>query len=88
MFQVSPDSGGANTGFRCASGSALNVDGREIAIEGLEADGEGMSQEKLQKVAGAPITRLVCLPHFLLLLLLQLVVVVAAACHVAAVVAL
>jgi len=48
---VSPDSGGANTGFRCASGSALNADGREIAIEGLEDDGSGgMSQEKLQQV--------------------------------------
>uniref|UniRef100_A0A7S2ME14 Sulfatase-modifying factor enzyme-like domain-containing protein n=1 Tax=Octactis speculum TaxID=3111310 RepID=A0A7S2ME14_9STRA len=47
---VSADSGGGNSGFRCASGDILNTDGREIAIEGLDMDGDGMSQEKLQKV--------------------------------------
>ena len=50
---VSPDSGGGNSGFRCASGEALNEDKTEIAIEGLDPDGEGMSQEKLQKVGNA-----------------------------------
>ena len=48
---MSPDSGGGNTGFRCASGSALNADGREIAIEGLDDGAEGMNQEKLQQVS-------------------------------------
>ena len=47
---VSPDSGGANTGFRCASGDEANLDQREIAIEGLDSGAEGMSQEKLQQV--------------------------------------
>jgi formylglycine-generating enzyme required for sulfatase activity len=47
---VSPDSGGGNTGFRCASGDALNTDQKEIAIEGIDTNEEGMSQEKLQQV--------------------------------------
>jgi len=46
---VSPDSGGGNSGFRCASGDLRNEDkGREIAIEGVDASAEGMSQDKLQ----------------------------------------
>jgi len=47
---VSPDSGGGNSGFRCASGEYLNSDHREIAIEGIDASADGMSQEALQKV--------------------------------------
>lgn len=47
---VSPDSGGGNTGFRCASGEFLNTDQREIAIEGLDTSADGMTQEKLQQV--------------------------------------
>ena len=47
---VSPDSGGGNSGFRCASGEALNTDQREIAIEGVDPTQDGMSQEKLQQV--------------------------------------
>jgi|MDSY01.1.fsa_nt_gb sulfatase modifying factor 1 len=47
---VSPDSGGGNSGFRCASGDALNTDQREIAIEGIDTSADGMSQEKLQQV--------------------------------------
>lgn len=45
-----PDSGGASTGFRCASGEHSNADRRELAIEGLDASAEGMSPDKLQQV--------------------------------------
>ena len=47
---VDPQSGGANTGFRCASGEFLNSDKSELAIEGLDTSQDGMSQEKLQQV--------------------------------------
>jgi len=47
---VSGDSGGGNTGFRCASGDSLNTDHKEIAIEGIDTNQDGMSQEKLQQV--------------------------------------